>query len=1108
MKTKKKLRYAAPETPVVKEGVLSKHLGLRGLSPRYVVVRGGEFEYYSDRAAWLDRKEPRGVVELFCCKVETITENTSGRVAIGLTPSESEKKFVFYCANAHDQKLWHEALVNEISKLLPSDFGLRHAEEVEEGGGISVSGSGTSGGSGGGFRGSPESSVKREISDIFFNDMDGRMYESESFISCSSASAFSLNGFSTSSNNNNHCNNNSSSSSAAFSASSSPMNEDPRDLRFSDWVAGHISTRKDVSTLFRAVAKQVTKITAGLVSSASESHFSTCTCACQCCVRAHSESDDGGWTALNTVQLLDEVFKLLDNGVKTSSLQTYLDQRPTVAVQLGLSPASALAPMMLVPNRTGACGGSGAGNNSGGGSSGGSSSSSSASMYRSSSSSIISGNEDGNWLKKKLERRINNNGNSSNGNTNINNKLRFTSAQFKDQPTVKISRQIEYHQIDSSQLRIGQSLGSGATGVVYAGTYFEQHVAVKKLHPHIAAEASAIEDFLQEAEIWKPLTFRNILQLYGVCTDSGNVSMVMEIGAMSLSDLLYKEVKYPDLPWSRRLNIARDIASGCLYLHSKNIVHRDIKTMNILLSQEGIVKLCDFGMSKTLSELEEQDNAAEQLMGTPQWLAPEIAEGESFSKAADVFSFGIVLWEIASRRLPYTTNPGLEDATVNTLVSAIAKGVRPSLHSLQFSTIPQVNDRFMALMIKCWTIPGDARPAFEEIVAELSDILDLEEHRDRAKEREAEIFLRKANDQFNKREYQLALKAIARSTQCHVLAEAYMLSWLSYMSLKQVDDALQVCERWIKDFPFSTAAFIKKGDVLMFQQKFSGALEAFKQAQSLDPYDLVIKKKFKDCQRNLVVDIDLDPTLLVARKVCHRATIFRSNYGSAAPSRAPPPLPPKSSMSSSPSTLSLSEAVASASLSSSSVAAMSSLPSPPPLPHSKSAFGASTSNLFSPSTNFIPAGAHTAVLVSPPAPSRPLVSSTSSLTLVVAAPNSPLSSTLSPSSVQATPSSLSPSTPVRPSSPSSLFSSSSPTLPSSPSSLALPSSPTTPSSSSSFNVISSSPSLSSLPHSISSASCSASGASERRAPPIRGRSPGARSTAFSEAASRFEKARS
>jgi len=122
--------------------------------------------------------------------------------------------------------------------------------------------------------------------------------------------------------------------------------------------------------------------------------------------------------------------------------------------------------------------------------------------------------------------------------------------------------------------------------------------------------------------------------------------------------------------------------------------------MNILLSQEGIVKICDFGMSKTLGEIEDdQGGNADQVMGTPQWLAPEVADGEPYTKAADVYSFGIVLWEIGSRRLPYSTTPKVEDMSPPALMAEVAKGVRPSLQSLQLSATPQVGDRYVLLMV-------------------------------------------------------------------------------------------------------------------------------------------------------------------------------------------------------------------------------------------------------------------------------------------------------------------------------------------------------------------------------------------------------------------------
>lgn len=138
------------------------------------------------------------------------------------------------------------------------------------------------------------------------------------------------------------------------------------------------------------------------------------------------------------------------------------------------------------------------------------------------------------------------------------------------------------------------------------------------------------------------------------------------------------------------------------FVFNLGIVHRDIKSMNILLSQEGIVKICDFGMSKTLGEIEDEQGSspnADQVMGTPQWLAPEVTDGEPYSKAADVYSFGIVLWEIGSRRLPYSTTPRVDEMQPLALLAEVAKGVRPNIQSLQHSSNPQVDERYVMLMV-------------------------------------------------------------------------------------------------------------------------------------------------------------------------------------------------------------------------------------------------------------------------------------------------------------------------------------------------------------------------------------------------------------------------
>ena len=154
-------------------------------------------------------------------------------------------------------------------------------------------------------------------------------------------------------------------------------------------------------------------------------------------------------------------------------------------------------------------------------------------------------------------------------------------------------------------------------------------------------------DFANECAAMQTMRHPNIVTCLGACTQPPHLAIVLEFcSGGTLWSLMQRR---GEVIWSRRKQIAVETARAINYLHqrSKPILHRDLKSLNILLDEGGRVKLADFGWTRGLA------NYMTAKIGTYQWMAPEVVSGHQYTQKADVYSFGIVLWEIASREAPY-----------------------------------------------------------------------------------------------------------------------------------------------------------------------------------------------------------------------------------------------------------------------------------------------------------------------------------------------------------------------------------------------------------------------------------------------------------------------
>ncbi|CDO99668.1 unnamed protein product [Coffea canephora] len=194
-------------------------------------------------------------------------------------------------------------------------------------------------------------------------------------------------------------------------------------------------------------------------------------------------------------------------------------------------------------------------------------------------------------------------------------------------------------------------LGEGGFGAVYKGKLEDgQLIAVKRLSSH---SGQGMEEFKNEVMLISKLQHRNLVRLLGYCIQGEEKIVILEyMKNKSLDKFLFDRTKRLKLDWAKRFNILQGIARGLLYLHRDSclrIIHRDLKASNILLDDDMIPKISDFGLARTFRVTQELANTL-RVVGTFGYMSPEYAMGGLFSEKSDVYSFGVLLLEIISSK--------------------------------------------------------------------------------------------------------------------------------------------------------------------------------------------------------------------------------------------------------------------------------------------------------------------------------------------------------------------------------------------------------------------------------------------------------------------------
>ncbi|XP_064189359.1 mitogen-activated protein kinase kinase kinase 7-like isoform X2 [Anguilla rostrata] len=261
-----------------------------------------------------------------------------------------------------------------------------------------------------------------------------------------------------------------------------------------------------------------------------------------------------------------------------------------------------------------------------------------------------------------------------------------------------------FEEIEYGDIEVEEVVGRGAFGVVCKAKWRGKDVAIKTIESESERKA-----FIVELRQLSRVNHPNIVKLYGSCNNP--VCLVMEYAeGGSLYNVLHGAEPLPYYTASHAMSWCLQCSQGVSYLHGmkpKALIHRDLKPPNLLLVAGGtVLKICDFGTACDIQTHMTNNK------GSAAWMAPEVFEGNNYSEKCDVFSWGIILWEVITRKKPFDEIGG----PAFRIMWAVHNGTRPPL-------IKNLPKPIESLMTRCWSKDPSQRPAMEEIVKIMTHLM-------------------------------------------------------------------------------------------------------------------------------------------------------------------------------------------------------------------------------------------------------------------------------------------------------------------------------------------------------------------------------------------------
>lgn len=277
---------------------------------------------------------------------------------------------------------------------------------------------------------------------------------------------------------------------------------------------------------------------------------------------------------------------------------------------------------------------------------------------------------------------------------------------------------------------VDRMIGQGKFSEVYLGHYDGKMVAVKSVHD--------MTNF-REVKLLRTVNHPNVTKLIDAVLNEGLVHIIMELcmGGSLFDQLHVKKPGCVVMSWSQRMRICVGVADAMMYLHGCNppIIHRDLKSLNLLLAAPiknntdmPIIKVADLGLAREFRWTDAVGTSSKSLItptdrssltmqvGTVQWMAPELVQSPAYTVKVDVYSFAIVLYEIAFRRVPFAD---MNVCDGGELLRMVVQGLRPDTSQLPDGC----PEELAALMKVCWNQAPSTRPSFKRILPWLKMVI-------------------------------------------------------------------------------------------------------------------------------------------------------------------------------------------------------------------------------------------------------------------------------------------------------------------------------------------------------------------------------------------------